>query len=385
MAFLTTDNREHYKKYSETFPFFGSAPEALLEGLKDFPQEVDLHVVSCLQRQITVTSADLAENIHYRGLFVPKWGWMRTGYQGCFRAVRRELREIQPDIVHGQGTERDCAVSAVMSGFPNVLTIHGNMQSIARQIRAKPLSYYWLAARLERFCLAKTNGVVAISTYTKRNVESRNKQVWLAQNAVNPVFFGIERRESHIPRLLCVAHISRWKNQIGLIKAVEPLRKEYAFDLVFAGKADSTDPYAAKFLRMVAERPWCVHTGGLSRDGLIEEMAAARAVILPSLEDNCPMAILEASAAGLPIAASSVGGIPDLIEHGRDGVLFSPLDPDSTASAVRLLLSDPATAEKLASRAREKCLRKNSPRAVAERHLEIYREIVGLIHGTRRG
>ena len=48
----------------------------------------------------------------------PKIGWLRTLYQGCVRATRRKLREIQPDIVHGQGTERDCAIGAVLSGFP---------------------------------------------------------------------------------------------------------------------------------------------------------------------------------------------------------------------------------------------------------------------------
>ena len=63
---------------------------------------------------------------------VPKIGWMRTLFQGCVRATRKKIREIQPDIVHGQGTEADCAMSAVFSGFPNVLTLHGNMRAVAR-------------------------------------------------------------------------------------------------------------------------------------------------------------------------------------------------------------------------------------------------------------
>jgi len=77
------------------------------------------------------------------------------------RAVRRKLKEIQPDLVHGQGTELDCAVSAVFSGFPNVVTIHGNMAELARQFRARVGSFYWLTARLENFTLKRTAGCSA--------------------------------------------------------------------------------------------------------------------------------------------------------------------------------------------------------------------------------
>ena len=92
----------------------------------------------------------LAPNIFFHSLHVPKIGWMRTGYQGCIRAVRKKLKAIQPEIVHGQGTETDCAINAVFSGFPNVLTIHGNMRLIAKVNRVRPFSFPWLAARLER-------------------------------------------------------------------------------------------------------------------------------------------------------------------------------------------------------------------------------------------
>ena len=95
--------------------------------------EVEVHVVSCLQQPVH-SPEKLADNIFFHCLHVPKIGWLRTGYQGCIRAVRNKLKEIRPDIVHGQGTERDCAISAVFSGFPNVITIHGNMAELARLI-----------------------------------------------------------------------------------------------------------------------------------------------------------------------------------------------------------------------------------------------------------
>src|SRR6185436_9154325 len=104
VALLTTDSREHFRDYDCPTPYFGSAPEALLEGLAAIP-EVEVHVISCLQRRIP-SPEKLHPNIFYHGLYVPKLGWMRTAYQGCVRAVRQRLEQIRPDLVHGQGTER---------------------------------------------------------------------------------------------------------------------------------------------------------------------------------------------------------------------------------------------------------------------------------------
>ena len=102
VAILTTDNREHYKDYETQEPSFGTAPEALMQGFALTP-EAEVHVVSCVRRKVK-SPAKLAPNIFFHSLYVPKIGWMRTGYQGCIRAVRKKLTDLQPDIVHGQGT-----------------------------------------------------------------------------------------------------------------------------------------------------------------------------------------------------------------------------------------------------------------------------------------
>src|SRR5437879_2454716 len=107
IAMLATDGREMLRSYQEKEPIFGTAPEALLKGLAGLP-EAEVHVISCTQKPMS-SPEKLAANIWFHSLLVPKLGWLRTGYQGCIRAVRKKLREIQPDIVHAQGTERDCA------------------------------------------------------------------------------------------------------------------------------------------------------------------------------------------------------------------------------------------------------------------------------------
>src|SRR5262245_49411983 len=136
VVFLTTDNRWHVNDYGNPVPHFGPAPEATLAGLATCP-EIEVHIVANTRRPVTALEK-LAENIWFHSLHVPKLGWLRTGYQGCIRATRRKIRAIQPDIVHGQGTECDNAICAVYSGFPNVVTLHGNMADHARSLKARP-------------------------------------------------------------------------------------------------------------------------------------------------------------------------------------------------------------------------------------------------------
>src|SRR5271166_6244922 len=190
IALLTTDNRENDREYSRVEPSFGTVPEGLLRGFRKI-HDVEFHVVCCLKKEVAAPER-LAENIFYHAVVVPSIGWLKTGYLGCIRAVRRKLREIRPDVVHGQGTERDCAISAVFSGYPNVVTVHGNMRLVAKLAKAKPWSYLGLTAALENVILRRTDGVVCISTYTQANVQKLNGQTWIVPNAVDPSFFEIQ-------------------------------------------------------------------------------------------------------------------------------------------------------------------------------------------------
>src|SRR5207245_545470 len=111
---------------------------------------------------------------------------------------RRNLKQIQPDIVHGQGTESDCAISAVFSGYPNVLTIHGNMRRIA-EVERHP--YTWLAGRLEAFTVPRSLGTVCLTTHTERQVRSLAKRTWVVPNAVDSSFFEISAQPTYtLPR-----------------------------------------------------------------------------------------------------------------------------------------------------------------------------------------
>ena len=110
IALLTVDNREPNRDYHATVPYFGTAPEALLQGFATLP-DLEVHVVTCTQKPMK-SPEKLAPNLWFHSLNVPKVGWMRTSYQGCIRAIRRRLKVIQPELVHGQCRCRRLVVDA---------------------------------------------------------------------------------------------------------------------------------------------------------------------------------------------------------------------------------------------------------------------------------
>ncbi|MDD5350483.1 MAG: glycosyltransferase family 4 protein [Chthoniobacteraceae bacterium] len=371
IVLLTTDNREHQQKYAEPAPRFGTAPEALLQGFSMLPG-VEVHVVCCTRRPIQ-SPEKLADNIWYHSLLVPKTGWITTGYQGCIRAVRSKLREIRPDIVHGQGTERDCAISAVFSGFPNVLTIHGNMRLIAELYNVRPFSYAWLVARLEQFTLPRSLGVICITRYTQRAVRNLARRTWVLPNAVDAHFFEGQPTPGEPPRILVIGVICKRKNQNAFIKALDPLASEKAFKVEFVGSC-GTDDYGREFRALISTRPWCEYSGTMDRDTLRQHLPHAAMLALPSLEDNCPMTVLESMAAGIPVIAANVGGVPELFTDKIDGLLCDPENPGSMLAAVRSFLENPEAARRVGLAGRQTALGRYHPRQIALRHVEIYHE-----------
>ena len=374
IALLTTDNRENQGRYDLEQAHFGTAPEALIIGFRSLP-DAEVHVISCLKRKVH-SPEKLASNIWYHALRVPQLGWLRTGYQGCVRAVRDCLKDLCPDIVHGQGTERDCAISAVFSGFPNVITIHGNMRLIARLHRAPPWSYMGLAAMLEDFAIPRTDGIVCITRYTERAIGGKAKRTWIIPNAVDPRFFDVCARPIDPPLLLCVGHVTQRKNQLALLDALEGLANKFRFQIRFLGQVPEKDPYARKFRQRASQHSWIKAIGPCNREELREAMSQASLLILPSIEDNCPMVILEAAAAGVPILASRLGGIPELIQEGVTGHLFEPQIRSTLLSQLRNIFSDAHLASQMAANAREQAVRRFHPNVIAAKHLEIYGELL---------
>jgi glycosyltransferase involved in cell wall biosynthesis len=100
-------------------------------------------------------------------------------------------------------------------------------------------------------------------------------------------------------------------------------------------------------------------------------------LLLPSLQDGLPNTLLEGMACARPVIASSVGGIPDALHDGENGLLVPPGDVDALAAATLQLLSQPDRREQLGNAARATVIRDFSPARELNKNLALYQQLIG--------
>jgi glycosyltransferase involved in cell wall biosynthesis len=104
--------------------------------------------------------------------------------------------------------------------------------------------------------------------------------------------------------------------------------------------------------------------------------SAADVFIAPSIQDNLPNTVLEATACGTPSVAFNIGGLPDLIEHKNTGYLAEPFSTEDLGNGIIWILEEKDRYRMLARNAREKAEREFSPEIVAKKHINLYNYIM---------
>ncbi|HEY7018487.1 MAG TPA: glycosyltransferase [Gaiellaceae bacterium] len=158
-----------------------------------------------------------------------------------------------------------------------------------------------------------------------------------------------------------------------LFEAALRLRDEFpALTVLVAGDGPERERLEAEVRRLGLEGT--VRLLGIRRDvpALLDALDVA---VLSSDYEGSPLSVMEYMAAGLPVVSTRVGGVPELVEDGREGLLVRPRDPAALADAITRLLRDPAEAERLGANGRERQRREFSLDAMVRRVEELYEEL----------
>lgn len=286
-----------------------------------------------------------------------------AGSRGTLSAVRRIGK---PDLIHvHEGRSlRSAWLNSLLSGSPFLIT---------RRVLSVP-GRHWLNRSMYRRAAAVATLSHAVGRALRELDPSLQFRV-IPSATSGPVPPRAESLRHRWGGEFVVGHVGALvdadKGQRLIIQVAERLRElrpGLRFVLVGSGPDET-------MLRQFAEGvPGVVfeaHTDQVSRC-----LAAFDLFLFPSRREGLGSILLDAMAAGLPVVATRVGGIPELIEEGRNGRLVEAGDVDGLARAVADLAADPAARMRIGEANRQRA-REFSPGLMAERYLALYREITG--------
>jgi glycosyltransferase involved in cell wall biosynthesis len=339
--------------------------------------------VVCVERPGVLASQ--AEALGARLICLDKKPGVRRETTGRFKAA---LADLRPDVLHTHqvGALFYAGPAARAVGVPVVVhTEHINniRKAGAGYFRRQRMSWlWWWAARAARkfFCVSED---IAAEMAARRLVPRDKLAVVL--NGINTEPFQAPfdreafRRSLGIapgaPVIGTVGRLNEVKRQDLLLRAFARVRAERPeARLLLVGDGPMRGELQELAARLgVAET---VHFAGYQSQP--ERFLQVMDVFaLTSRMEGLPLAILEAWAAGLPVVASSVGGVPDLIDHGRTGLLFPSGAETTLAALLGELLDDPGRARDLGDAGREEVLGRYDLRRMAADYDRHYRELLG--------
>jgi glycosyltransferase involved in cell wall biosynthesis len=285
-------------------------------------------------------------------------------------ALQRELRAWPADVVHVHSHSVSLAMGAEVHGARLALSLDTTVRDWAqmpawRLERSYGPRLLTASAALERRALERAAIVFAWTGWARRAVEREAPRAHVVEH--HP---GIDlehyrpavRRERELPRVLFVGGRFEEKGGLDLLAALgDQLGRTVELDLV--------TPAAVPRRAGVT-----VHRLGPSDPQLLDLQQQADVYCLPTGGDGAPWAILEAMACGTPVVSTPIGGIPDMLEDGRAGILTSYADPTALGRVLRELLANAELRRELAARGR----------ARAESHYDASGQTASLVEQLRQ-
>ena len=291
------------------------------------------------------------------------------------RIVRREGYEL----IHGH-TVRTAMIgrlAAALAGVPMVYHAH----SPTSRNTARP----WLnrlGAIVERGSLAGVSRVIAVSESLGRHLRSQGvdpRKITVVRNGVPSVDNLPPRRPPKHRWTLGTIALFRPRKGIEVLLEALALLHQRQFPVRLRAVGSFEDPHYAVELALRTKQlalGELVQWAGFARD-VTAELSQIDLLVLPSLfGEGLPMVVLEAMAAGVPVVATSVEGVPEAIRDGQDGVIVRPGDPHDLAAGIGKILSATLDWSALRRSALGRHAEQFSDRAMAAGVAAVYREVL---------
>jgi glycosyltransferase involved in cell wall biosynthesis len=263
--------------------------------------------------------------------------------------------------VHAHFASHPAAAAFVihrLTGIPFSFTAHGSDLHVDRHMLREKV--------------AEAAFVVAVSNYNRNLIieecDGRNaEKVYVIHCGVDTAVFRPRSKEplesGQALRILCIGTLHEVKGQQYLIEACRLLKERgIPTECRFIG-AGPDQTMLESLIAQAGMNDSIFLLGRRTRDEVAAELAETDVVVAPSVptpegrREGIPVALMEAMACGVPVVASGISGIPELVEHERTGLLTEPRKPESLAAALARLCGTSTLRAQLGAAGREKVLR----------------------------
>ncbi len=333
--------------------------ENLANALKDKGQNVVLVSLFTEKTPITERLQKKGFKIHFLN--------KKLGFDWkMFRAIAKVIKQERPDVVHTH-------LSSAMYTFPatalygvkgRIHTVHNIAAKDGNMIAQKILYPFYFR------CLGVIP--VALSEEIKKTILELYK---LPAEIVPDIFNGIDLSKcvektdysiENIPKVLNIASFKDQKNHFTIIEAISEL-KHLNIRFLFIGEGELLQE-VKDLAKQLSVEDKIDFLGAQSN--VYPFLHEADVFMLPSKYEGVPMTLIEAMGTALPIIASAVGGVPDMLTDNESALLIKPTKEDIVA-AVNRMISDESLRQRLGKAAKQRSVQFSSD-IMAEKYLEIY-------------
>jgi glycosyltransferase involved in cell wall biosynthesis len=320
----------------------------------------------------------------------------------------RKLNSLR-DSVHVDITHANLPLVpnfAVPAGFGKTLisTVHSTWKGEAEAIRGEPysrlnsnekfmVSFNWFLRIFEEGMLKRSNKIIAVSDFTRRELlqyyEVKEDKIRVIHNGVDTNKFqpASDKRKAKEelgfnPDDAAILSVGRLYARKGLFTLIESMpavvRRFPRAKFIISGKGQSNEmKKLVAHAQKLGVREHIVFTGYYPDRKLPRLYQAADVFAFSTFYENLPFAVLEALSTGLPVVTTRVGGIPEMIEDGRNGFLVQPFNSRELSDRILYFLEHPSAASEMAVLARRIIEERFDWRLIVQKVLKVYDEALG--------
>ena len=250
-------------------------------------------------------------------------------------------------------------------GLPTIFVLHGgNLPQFTKRYSS------WT-----KRVLARADKLVAPSKFLKRELQELGPPIEVIGNVVSLGDYPFQLRKSAAPKLLWMRSFHDIYNPRMAVTVFGSIKEKYPdAGLVMAGVDKGLEPEIKKMVKEMGLQDAVRFPGFLDQEAKVREFSNADIFLNTNRIDNMPVSVLEACAMGLPVVATCVGGIPDLIQNGENGLLVPDGDVEGMVCAIDSLLKNPELTERLSVNG-HKLAEKSSWENVRTKWEELFQEI----------